>query len=60
MTAPGFELGKVRKRNAARSELQIRDALRHKSTPAMTPEGLRPELSWPHYRLLLGVEETRA
>lgn len=39
---------------------EIRDALRHKSTPAATPEGLRPELSWTHYRLLLGVEDPQA
>lgn len=39
---------------------EIRDALRHKSTPAATSEELRPELSWTHYRLLLGVEDARA
>ena len=32
----------------------IRDAVRHESTAADNPERLRPELSWTHYRLLLG------
>ena len=38
----------------------IRDALRHKSTGTGDPGVLRPELSWTHYRLLLGVEDARA
>ena len=38
----------------------IRDALRHKSTGTGDPGDLRPELSWTHYRLLLGVEDARA
>lgn len=38
----------------------IRDAVRHKSTVTDNPEGLRPELSWTHYRLLLGVENVAA
>lgn len=42
------------KRNAARSELVIRHSARDES-PA-----LRPELSWTHYRFLLGVEDATA
>ncbi len=38
----------------------IRDALRHKSSGTADPGDLRSELSWTHYRLLLGVEEARA
>jgi predicted nuclease of restriction endonuclease-like (RecB) superfamily len=46
-TAPG-------KRSAVRSELAIRHSPRDKSA------GLRPELSWTHYRLLLSVEDAAA
>lgn len=45
----------------------IRDALRHELKPANKrtpthsgPPSLRTELSWTHYRLLLGVEDDRA
>ncbi|OGW62178.1 MAG: hypothetical protein A2V83_06135 [Nitrospirae bacterium RBG_16_64_22] len=38
----------------------IRDAVRHKSTGTDVPGDLRPELSWTHYRLLLGVDDARA
>jgi predicted nuclease of restriction endonuclease-like (RecB) superfamily len=45
----------------------IRDALRHEVKPAeeqnatrSTAPALRTELSWTHYRLLLGVEDDRA
>lgn len=50
-------------RDAARHRLPsqgICDALRHKSTGTDAPGDLRPELSWTHYRLLLGVEDARA
>jgi len=50
-------------RDAVRHKLPsqgIRDALRHKSTSTNDPGDLRPELSWTHYRLLLGVEDARA
>ncbi len=39
---------------------KIRDAVRHKSTVTDNPEGLRTEISWTHYRLLLGVENAAA
>lgn len=39
---------------------EIRDAVRHESTLTNNPEGLRTELSWTHYRLLLGVENAAA
>jgi predicted nuclease of restriction endonuclease-like (RecB) superfamily len=42
------------RRNAARSELAIHDPGR------IEPRGLRPELSWTHYRLLLSVEDSQA
>ncbi len=42
------------KMNALRSELAI-----HQSARDESPE-LRPELSWTHYRLLLGVEDPQA
>lgn len=48
------ELGSSGKRNAPRSESGIQHAVRGKSP------GLREELSWTHYRLLLGVEEPAA
>jgi predicted nuclease of restriction endonuclease-like (RecB) superfamily len=41
-------------RNAARSQLAIRHALRDESP------GLRAELSWTHYRLLLSVDDAQA
>lgn len=50
-------------RDAVRHRLPsqgIRDALRHKSTGTGAPGDLRPELSWTHYRLLLGVDDARA
>jgi len=50
-------------RDAVRHRLPaqgIRDALRHKSTGTDARGDLRPELSWTHYRLLLGVEDARA
>ncbi len=42
------------KRNALRSESSIRHAPRDKSA------SLKPELSWTHYRLLLGVDDANA
>ena len=42
------------KGNAPRSKSTIRHALRDES------QGLRPELSWTHYRLLLSVNDTEA
>lgn len=48
------ELPDPRKRNAARSELLIRHPLRDESS------GLRAELSWTHYRLLLSVDDAQA
>lgn len=51
------------KRNAVRSKLPIRHALRDKSAATLAqhlPTAWRPELSWTHYRLLLGVEDPRA
>lgn len=48
------ELGVRGKRNAPRSESGIHHAARGKSP------GLRQELSWTHYRLLLGVENPAA
>jgi predicted nuclease of restriction endonuclease-like (RecB) superfamily len=48
------ELVPTAKRNAARAELAIHHPVRDES-PA-----LRPELSWTHYRLLLGVEDPKA
>jgi predicted nuclease of restriction endonuclease-like (RecB) superfamily len=47
VNAPGSTSDKAIKRSAARSKLAIRHAL-------------RPELSWTHYRLLLGVEDPQA
>ncbi len=50
-------------RGAVRHQLPaqgIRDALRHKSTSTDAPGDLRPELSWTHYRLLLGVDAAPA
>ena len=50
-------------RDAVRHRLPsqgICDPLRHKSTGTDAPGDLRPELSWTHYRLLLGVEDSRA
>ena len=52
------ESDRTEKRNAARSELAIHHPARD-GTPAPAPRlpaTLRPELSWTHYRLLLGVE----
>ena len=54
LNAPRSELPDPEKLNAARSELAIRHPTRDES-PA-----LRPELSWTHYRLLLGVEDATA
>lgn len=50
-------------RHAVSDELAApakRNALRSKSGPPDAAPGLRPELSWTHYRLLLGVEDPRA
>lgn len=41
------------------SEPEIRHAVRDESAPVMLPV-LRPELSWTHYRLLLGVPDPTA
>ena len=70
------ELESSQKLNALRSESGVpakRNALRSKSSSAMkrgapglesgppdAAPGLRPELSWTHYRLLLGVEDPGA
>ena len=62
-----FHVAFPRKRNAVRSELPIQHALRAK-LPGLPirhaardeSPALRPELSWTHYRLLLGVEDPRA
>jgi len=53
------------KLNAPRSESGVPakwNALRSKSSSATKRDapGLLPELSWTHYRLLLGVEDARA
>ena len=53
----------TQKRNAVRSKLPSRHALRDKSAATRAqslPAALRPELSWTHYRLLLGVEDPQA
>jgi len=57
-----FELPDPEKRNAARSELAIHNpGLDATPAPAHRhPATLRPELSWTHYRLLLGVEDLHA
>ena len=50
-------------RDAVRHRLPsqgIRDALRLKSTGTDAPGALRQELSWTHYRMLLGVEDPQA
>ncbi|MBI4192835.1 MAG: DUF1016 domain-containing protein [Betaproteobacteria bacterium] len=57
------ESGSGEKLNALRSESGVpakRNALRSKSGPPDAAPSLRPELSWTHYRLLLGVEDPRA
>ncbi len=51
------------KRNALRSKSSSateRDASGLESGPSDTAPSLRPELSWTHYRVLLGVEDPRA
>jgi predicted nuclease of restriction endonuclease-like (RecB) superfamily len=48
------ESGSARKRNTAGSDLAVHQPARDGSP------SLRPELSWTHYRLLLGVEDHRA
>jgi predicted nuclease of restriction endonuclease-like (RecB) superfamily len=54
VNAPRTESSDSEKQNAARSKLAIRHALRDESP------GLRPELSWTHYRLLLSVDDAQA
>ena len=57
------ELEPGEKQNALRSESgrpAKRNALRSKSGPPDAAPSLRPELSWTHYRLLLGVEDAKA
>ena len=51
LNAPRSELPEPEKRNAVRSESASAQRL---------PVVLRPELSWTHYRLLLGVEDPAA
>lgn len=53
------ESDRVGKRNAVRSESEIRHLARNGAPmPGQRlPEALRGELSWTHYRLLLGVED---
>lgn len=61
--APRSESAVPAKRNALRSKssgAMKRDALGLESGPPDAALGLRPELSWTHYRLLLGVEDPRA
>jgi hypothetical protein len=57
------ESARAGKRNAARSEFAIRHSVRDES-PAFAQGGpsatLSPELSWTHYRLLLGVDDSHA
>lgn len=62
MNALHPEPDRAGKRNAARSELAIHHPAREE-TPAPAQRlsaRLRPELSWTHYRLLLGVEDPQA
>jgi predicted nuclease of restriction endonuclease-like (RecB) superfamily len=56
------ESDRTGKRNAVRSELAIHHPARGEApAPAQRlPATLRPELSWTHYRLLLGVEHPEA
>ena len=65
--AMGHETGHGKKLNAARSEssgheAEIHHATSDESPPAGQdhPRALRSELSWTHYRLLLGVADGRA
>ncbi len=56
------ESASAKKRNAARSELAMRHAARDESATVTQSLAatLRVELSWTHYRMLLGVEDPRA
>ena len=57
----GFDPSNLRYMRLFFQRFSNRDALRHESAAA-TPvnAGLRPELSWTHYRQLLSVEDDRA
>jgi len=56
--APRSESGGTKKRNALSAKLAIDETARAERSAgtALWPTTLRPELSWTHYRLLLGVE----
>ena len=66
----GFDSSNLRYMRAFYLKFQNCDALRHKLGKAgkcdavrpksLLPEGLRPELTWTHYRLLLSVESAEA
>ena len=61
--APRSESSVPAKRNALRSKFPNaakRDALGLESGQLNVPPSLRPELSWTHYRLLLGVDDPQA
>ncbi|HTG34985.1 MAG TPA: PDDEXK nuclease domain-containing protein [Thermoanaerobaculia bacterium] len=62
LNAVRSELPESGKPNATRSELAIHRPTRDEApAPAQGfPATLRPELSWTHYRLLLGVEDPQA
>lgn len=62
LNAPRSELPGQGKRSAARSRLATRQP-GHDESPASRQRllpSLRPELSWTHYRMLLGVEDPQA
>jgi predicted nuclease of restriction endonuclease-like (RecB) superfamily len=63
LNAPRSESGMPAKRNALRSKssnAMKRDAPGLESRPLDAAPNLRSELSWTHYRLLLGVEDPQA
>jgi len=56
LNAPRSESQVRKKRAAARLESAGDALIHHKASDELRPLGLRPELSWTHYRLLLRVE----
>jgi predicted nuclease of restriction endonuclease-like (RecB) superfamily len=60
LNAPRSELPDSKTRKAARPELEIRHAGDESQATAQSLPALRAELSWTHYRLLLGVEDPEA